>query len=176
MASDYPITPDTKVATLLSHYPELEDVLIDMAPPFKKLRNPILRRSVAKVASLRQAAAVGGISVYDLVNGLRSTVGQNPISGTPIEDRASYFSSKPEWFDRGRVVESMVEAELDPDVMPLNPLIRRATELGAGEIIELVTTYLPAPGIDIMRAKGFLAWSVEEGDVIKTYFSRPTVG
>ena len=46
------ITSQTKVAELLEHFPELEETLIAMAPPFKKLRNPVLRRSVAKVASL----------------------------------------------------------------------------------------------------------------------------
>ena len=44
------ITSQTKVAVLLEHFPELEETLIAMAPPFKKLRNPVLRRSVAKVA------------------------------------------------------------------------------------------------------------------------------
>jgi hypothetical protein len=32
---------------------------------------------------------------------------------------------------------------------------------------------LPAPGIDIMRKKGFLAWSTEQDNVIKTYFTKP---
>ena len=53
MSNDFPIEPVTKIAALLDHYPELEDVLIGMAPPFKKLKNPILRKSVAKVASLQ---------------------------------------------------------------------------------------------------------------------------
>ena len=60
MPKDKPlITSTTKVADLLKSYPELEDVLIAMAPPFKKLKNPVLRRSVAKLATLQQAAAVG---------------------------------------------------------------------------------------------------------------------
>jgi hypothetical protein len=70
----------------------------------------------------------------------------------------------------------MVEEQLDADVMPLNPLIRRATKLREAEIIELVTTYLPAPGIDIMKGKGFMVWSVEEGELIKTYFAKPIGG
>jgi hypothetical protein len=56
--SDFPILPSTKVATLLDRYPELENVLIELAPPFKKLKNPFLRKGVAKVASLRHAATV----------------------------------------------------------------------------------------------------------------------
>jgi hypothetical protein len=67
----------------------------------------------------------------------------------------------------------MVEEELDEDVMPLNPLFPRANKLQEGEIIESVTTYLPAPGIDIMKGKGFAAWPVEDGKLIRTYFSKP---
>ena len=63
---DRAITPATKVADLLAQYPELEDVLISMAPPFRKLKNPVLRRSVAKVASLKQAATVVAATVYAL--------------------------------------------------------------------------------------------------------------
>ena len=50
------IQSSTKVGQLLDAYPELEEVLIKMAPPFKKLKNPILRKSIAKVATLQQAA------------------------------------------------------------------------------------------------------------------------
>jgi len=40
-----------------------------------------------------------------------------------------------------------------------------------GEIIELTTTFLPAPGIDKMRSKGYSVWTVkEEENLIKTYF------
>ena len=53
------ITPQTKVGELLTAYPELEDLLIEIAPAFKKLRKPVLRRTVAKVTSLAQAARVG---------------------------------------------------------------------------------------------------------------------
>jgi hypothetical protein len=173
MSEGIPITPDTKVAALLSHYPELEEVLIGIAPPFKKLRNPILRRSVAKVASLRQAAAVGRIPVDEVVNKLRAAVGQAPVSSEAVPDTASYFSSQPDWFDGDKVVASIDEQEVDPDVMPLKPLLLRATKMEEGEILELVTAYLPAPGIDIMREKGFAVWSVEQGELIKTYFSKP---
>lgn len=46
------ITPSVTVHTLLLEYPELEDVLIGIASPFKKLKNPILRKSVAKIATI----------------------------------------------------------------------------------------------------------------------------
>lgn len=171
-----PITPDTKVAALLADYPELEEVLIAIAPPFKKLRNPILRRSVAKVASLRQAAAVGRVAVEEVVNKLRAEVGQAPISVEVSSDATSYFSSQPEWFDDGRVVASIDEQDVDPDVMPLRPLLLQATQMEEGEILELVTAHLPAPAIDIMKDKGFVAWSVDDGEQVKSYFSKLAAG
>ena len=52
------INLQTKIATLLKVYPELEERLIELVPAFDKLRNPILRRTIAKVTSLQQAAAM----------------------------------------------------------------------------------------------------------------------
>jgi len=70
-----PITRDMRVAALLRAYPETEELLIGLAPAFEKLRNPMLRRSVARVATLAQAAAVERVSPATLVNTLRTAVG-----------------------------------------------------------------------------------------------------
>ena len=61
------ITPKTKILDLLADYPELEEVLFDISPAFRQLKNPVLRRTVARVTTLQQAALVGGIRVEDLV-------------------------------------------------------------------------------------------------------------
>jgi hypothetical protein len=176
MTERFPITPDSKVAALLESYPELEDVLIAMAPPFKKLKNPVLRRSVAKVASLRQAALVGGIGIEQMVNQLRAKVGQAPVAiGSDEHDEHSYYTDQPAWYQKDHVVTSIKASEVDLNVMPLNPLMHSARRLGEGEIIELITTFLPVPGIDVMRKKGFLTWSTKQGDVTKTYFSKPKI-
>lgn len=69
------ITPDTKVAELLKNYPELEGTILQFSPAFAALKNPVLRRTVAKVTSLQQAAKVGNINVVDMVNTLRKEIG-----------------------------------------------------------------------------------------------------
>ena len=169
------ITSQTKVAELLEHFPELEETLIAMAPPFKKLRNPVLRRSVAKVASLRQAAAVGSLPIDKMVNALRSVVGQTPIEseeGTQSED---YYGHRPDWFDESLIASSADEAQDIPEnQMPVTVILQRANALTPGEIFEFRATFLPVPGIDLLRAKGFLSWSVECADNdIRTYFAKP---
>ncbi|MBB30634.1 MAG: hypothetical protein CME25_17230 [Gemmatimonadetes bacterium] len=75
--AELPITPQTRVAELLEAYPELEDVLIGMAPAFKKLKNPMLRRTVAKLASLETAAGMAKLEPREMVRKLREVVGQS---------------------------------------------------------------------------------------------------
>jgi hypothetical protein len=43
------ISPKTKIYELLEAYPQLEETLIALAPPFKKLKNPVLRKTIAKI-------------------------------------------------------------------------------------------------------------------------------
>lgn len=172
---DFLIEPSTKIEALLNQYPELEDILIGIAPPFKKLKNPVLRRGVAKVASLRQVAAVGRVPLDELINRLRAEVGQGAIASKDVGGTASYFSRQPDWFDRTKIVASINEQDAsDQSRMTITRVLPQATRLKETEILELITTFLPAPGIDIMKGKGFLVWSVqEEPELIKTYFSKP---
>ena len=168
------ITPSTTVAALLDLHPELEEVLAGMAPSFSKLTNPAVRESVAKVASLGHAAAVAGLSVEQVVNGLRAAVGQEPLEADKLDDTASYFGEKPSWFHTERIVASIDVRTSDAPTMPLGPLVEKASSLPPFEILELVTTFLPAPGIDIMKGKGYRVWSRrDEPELIRTYFSKP---
>jgi hypothetical protein len=60
-----PLTPETQVGALLEAYPELEARRIELASAFEKLKNPVLRRTVARVATIAQAACVAGPSARD---------------------------------------------------------------------------------------------------------------
>jgi hypothetical protein len=164
------ITPSVTVHNLLEAYPELEDVLIGIAPPFKKLKNPILRRSVAKVATIKHISSVGNVPLTALINTLRKSVGQEEISES--YDEEDYYQPQPEWFSAENISVSIDEGALDSEnKMTLARVLKEAKNIEKGSIIELVTTFLPAPGIDILRSKGYSVWTVKEPDGInKSYF------
>jgi hypothetical protein len=164
------ITPSTKVNDLLGAFPQLEEVLINIAPPFKKLKNPFLRKTVANVATIKHISSVGGVSLNRLINELRMAVGQSAIKDS-YEDE-SYFSNQPDWFSADKVIVSINEEELkETDKMTLAVILQEAKDVKKGQIIELVTTFLPAPGIDILKSKGYSAWTLKaEGGLIKSYF------
>jgi len=164
------INPSVTVHKLLETYPDLEDVLIGMAPPFKKLKNPVLRKSVARVATLKHAASVGGIPLDKLIGQLREAVGQS--KSTESYDDQDYFEEQPDWFSPDKVVLTVNEDRVeDKDKMTLVVILNQARKVNKGEIIELITSFLPAPGIDILKSKGYSAWTRKESDaVIKSYF------
>ncbi len=167
------ITPSTKVSDLLKAYPELEEVLLSIAPPFKKLKNSFLRRGVARVASIRHVSSVGNVPLDELMNKLRVAVGQ-PVTDVSYSEE-EYFGAQPEWFSADKVSATIDEDELDDkNKMTLVVIHEKAKDVAKGEIIELVTTFLPAPGIDIMESKGYSVWSREEGGVVRSYFLKNT--
>jgi hypothetical protein len=173
--SAFPILPSTKVAALLDQYPQLEDVLIRIAPAFQKLKNPILRKTIARVASLEQVAQVGRIPAHDLVNQLRKAAGQ-PIwdSGEKLGDTPSYFVAQPDWFSSLKIVATIAEEDHDPNKMPIVTILDRIASMNPGDIVELTTSFVPAPGIDLLRRKKLLVWTKQDDSKqIRTYICKP---
>ncbi len=169
---DFLITPRTKVADLLKNYPHLEEILIEIAPAFKKLRNPVLRRTVAKVTSLAQAARVGNLPVTELVGRLRLAAGQPEFhADTPLVESGA--EQPPDWFDRSRVVQTLdARPMIDAGEQPLGAVFRALEKLGENEIYELITPFEPAPLIDKAREHNYQVWCTFADSEYRTYFSR----
>lgn len=167
------ITPQTKVGELLTAYPEVEEVLISIAPAFKKLRNPVLLRTVARVTSLAQAARVGGVSVTDLVQRLRRAVGQPDFETASDEtESGGDFAPAPDWFDSKKVTRSFdARPMIDAGEQPIGRVLSDLDRLPPGEIYELVTPFEPAPLIDRAMSRGFKVYIRLVGSTEhRTYF------
>jgi len=169
---DFQITPETKISKLLEEFPQLEEVLIEMAPEFKKLRNPILRKTIARVASLRQVAAVGGVSLSEMINRLRKEAG---IQEMFVSDELSEMASKdrPSWFSPSRIVKRLeAQPMLDAGEQPISRVFSECKDLKEGEIYELITPFLPAPLVEMAKKQGYLVWIEQEGEEkVKTYLT-----
>ena len=125
---------------------------------------------MAKVATLQHIAAVADVSLNDLIATLREASGQSPIED--IFESTNYFTEQPDWFDVDKIAVSLNENEQDnPDEMSIVAIIRASKDLLTGDIIELVTTFVPAPGIDTLKERGFLTWATRKNDgIVKSYF------
>jgi hypothetical protein len=167
------ITPQSKIGEILDHYPELEDVLIELVPSFGKLKNPILRKTIGRVATIRQASEVGKISLGTLINTLRKVLGQESWIESDKEQE-SISSAEPEWVMSGIVVKRIdARSLLERGEHPIQLVITELSKLSRTEIFELTTSFLPSPLLDMARAKGYNTWSREESpEIFKTFFGR----
>lgn len=164
------ITPKTKVAELLDAYPQLEDALIEIAPTFKKLKNPVMRRTIARVATLQQAASVGDVPIDVIINKLRGIIGQEEMIN--METGNNYSGNKPSWFDKNKVAKSFDAREtIARGGHPLGDVMGDLKSWEAGKIYELITPFLPAPLVDKVKDLGFETWTKKETDgLFRNYF------
>jgi len=68
------INAKTKIDDLLKQYPFLEDFLITLSPKFKGLKNPIMRKTMGKVATLEMATSISGLDLDMLISSLTAEI------------------------------------------------------------------------------------------------------
>lgn len=153
------ITPETKVGALLDAYPGIENHLAEWVPAFQKLQNPVLRRTVAKVVSLEQAASVGGIGIGELITRLRRLTGQD---GAAFDNKPPVPDEAPAWLTEGTVVETIDgSAMLEQGIHPIGKVREVCARLQPGELLQLLTPFRPQPLIDTMGRSGLQVFSAE---------------
>lgn len=147
------ISPRTKVLQLIEAYPELEDLMIEMVPAFSKLKNPVLRKTVARITTLQQAAAVGQVELEVLINKLREAAGQDIVVLEKSTKRTA--AQRPLW-----VVQLPVHKELDARPMllagehPVGQVLEDLKKLPSDTQYLLTAPFYPAPLIDKASSLG----------------------
>ncbi len=157
---------------VFNDYPDLEARLIEIVPPFKKLKNPVLRRTVAKIATVQQAASIANMKVDDLVNILRKEANQEleNLDHNPENYELNY--DEPKWLDSSKVVKSFdLGPILEAGEHPVHQVIADVKSLNEGEIYEVQAPFLPAPLIDKASSLGYEHYVQSgDGDAVKIYF------
>lgn len=149
------ITSKSKLFEVLEAYPFLEAQIINIAPPFQNLKNPVLRRTVGKLATLETVAQIGGMDVTRLVNTLRRAVGQDELE-TDIshlsvievpalaEDDPPWIAGEPQFIVNGTAL-------LQRGEVPLAKVNGLLNQLDPDRFILLFTDFEPTPIIDAMQ-------------------------
>jgi hypothetical protein len=156
------ITLDTKIADLLNDYEGMKDILISINPKFKKLNNPVLRRTLAKLAGVKQAAVVGGMDPIDLLNQLREAVGQEPIKAdtTPTEKQTT--QEAPSWIDTKALEVLDANVLLEQEDNPLAKANLILSKANSGDFVALKSDFRPQPLIDEFEKKGYEVYCQEK--------------
>ncbi len=170
------INPQTKVADLLKNYPELESVLIEIAPVFKKIQNPLLRKTVAKITTLEKAASMADIPVVKLVGTLRRAAGLPEMTGgdSGLDKQNEKSGQEPPWVSQYSIKETIdADKMLDGGTHPLNLVTGTIEELGEGEALRLTSSFPPIPLVEAVKKRGNAAYiRVNAGGSYETFFCK----
>ena len=124
------------------------------------------------MATLQQVAVVGGLNVEVIVNRLRQEAGQGTIEVGGTEP--AYFAGEaPGWFDDVRIT-TIFDASpiINSGGSPMNEILQKTNLLKSGEILELRTPFIPAPIIDMLKARGYRVYSIQNEKRVISYISK----
>lgn len=66
--NQYGLTKETVIGDLVKKYPFLKEFLLNLSPKFSKLKNPVLFKTMASIATLDMISERGGFEVEELIS------------------------------------------------------------------------------------------------------------
>jgi hypothetical protein len=152
------IQANTKLFDLLKDYPHLEEKIMSIAPPFQNLKNPILRKTVGKLATLEKVAKIGNLEVMEFVNTLRKQVGQSEITPSDSSE-IEWTEGEPEWIKEEPQFTVDGTEMLNRGEHPLNKVNELMRQTEPGRLLLLKTNFKPIPLIDEMEKQKYQVYS-----------------
>jgi uncharacterized protein (DUF2249 family) len=169
------INEKTKIAALLKHHPDALEAIVSIAPDFKKLRNPILRKLMAGRTSISMASKVGGCSPEDFFKALAPLGFEVDASAVLVEDKVDN-TPLPEYLtslDKSQIKEFDVRQILASGQDPLRAIQEKVKDLKNNEVLVIINNFEPVPLIKLLEKQGFLSHvNYINEDRIDTYFYR----
>lgn len=169
-----------KIYTILKKYPELKDVLFQISPKFVKLNNPIMLKTMGKIASVEDAAKIAGIPVQDILIRLNKAVNSeldldqvqiNPIDGVEEgKKKSTEQTTNPEWVILKESFQKVDVREVE-DPFPIIMKLAKDTPINEGFCI--IQKFDPVPLYNALEKKGYEHTTIEQTkDEYHAYFYR----
>ncbi len=159
----------TKISKILKEKPEAIQVIAGINPMFKKLENPILRRSLATRVSVKDAAKIGKMDVNDFLKALEKA-GFEVKYSTEQSDEKNLKILPPDFSNR-EIVTLDVRPIITEGKDPFGYINKVAKKIKPEQILLIINDFEPIPLIDFLISKNFIHWMKqdEEGNYL-TYF------
>lgn len=75
--NEYGITKDTVIGDLVKAYPFVKDFLLTQSPKFKKLKNPVLFKTMSSMATIEMISNRGNLDLNTLISNIVSEIKQH---------------------------------------------------------------------------------------------------
>ena len=152
---------DDRIDKVLALDERLLEVLVGASPTFDKLRNPLLRKTMSRLATVEQAARVAGIDANDLLERHNRAVSDDSREGAPAPARAATPAAPaagPPDFVTKTVPDHVVELDVREDLRagrePFRRILDAARRLRDDEALRLRAIFEPAPLYAVLGRQG----------------------
>lgn len=169
-----PVTGDDRVSDVLARDESLVEVFVRQAPHFAKLRNGAMRRVMARLITVEQAARTANVPSDRLVGELNAALGisgDSPIAeGPPRLEDGGHLAHPAS----AKVIEVDVRDELRSGREPFSRIMSTVSSLEADDVLHLRAIFEPVPLFAVLARRGFAHESKEHArDDWSVWFWRP---
>lgn len=163
------ITPTTKIGTVIKFNPQAIETLISISPHFNKLKNPVLRRLLAPRVTIAEAAAIGDCSVEQILDNLA-------LIGFDVSSPAVVAETETATADDVKIdlaISHDARPELEAGRDPFNSILKKLSEIKAGQTMLVINSFEPVPLIRILKNKGYvITVSRKQPGLVCTYITK----
>jgi hypothetical protein len=165
-----------KIEEVLKINDRMVDAFVWLSPDFKRLRNPLMRRTMGERVTVEQAARSGGVPLTEALYLLNIAAGENldtlmaelqqmPNGAHYVHDENPYrkpgeLAGLSDDDPRVHFVDVISQADRNEDPMPA--IMRALIEWrDADEVILVHHRFNPIPLRDLFAGRGFASWAEE---------------
>ncbi|WP_460686862.1 DUF2249 domain-containing protein [Niabella aquatica] len=148
----------TKISDIIRYNKSSIDAIASIAPPLKRLKNPILRKVMASRVTVAEAAKMGGCKVEDFERvlkplGYRFSGNEQQAAPAAVPPNAE-GKEKPDWL-KAAPGEDLIRFDVRPVIErgtdPLKEIMRKFNEVPGGKILCIINTFVPTPLIHLLE-------------------------
>ena len=151
----HPVMAGDSVSDVLARDESLVDVFVRYAPHFEKLRTRALRRVMARLVTIEQAARIANVPANQLVRDLNAALGLADVPDTGVTPDGATGEGPLRHPANAPVVELDVREDLRAGREPFSAIMAAVANLRDGEILRLRTIFEPAPLFEVLAKRGF---------------------
>lgn len=161
-----------RVSAVIARDARLIDVFVAASPRFERLRSAPMRKVMARLVTVEQAARVAGLEPRELVSRLNAALPEDgardaalpdppPAAGPPpARDPANaspppHLATLPAW----RIVDLDVRPELERGEEPFSRIMAARRALPDGAVLRLRAIFEPVPLYAVLGRQGFSHWT-----------------
>ncbi len=153
----------TKISKILKENPAAIDVIADINANFKKLQNPILRRSLATRVSVKDAARIGKVDVNEFLKALQK-LGFEVEFVNHSEEKEDALAILPPDFSNKEIITLDVRPIIHEGKDPFGHINKVAKSIDSNHILLIINDFEPIPLIDFLVSKNFIHWMKQDED------------